>query len=562
MSIRPSGTFALGAVVSALALAGALAEWRLAAAQESPAPASPPPVEASPAPAAPQAAPSPAAPVAPTPAGVAAANEVRAALGSPSCGGTNKAARCHLQLDLPDPTPGARREHYSGITEQVRFRELSVWRQHGGHARAFERLASERAKTMADQLAYFEAGQKEPDPARKDPQQRADCLSCHALRTGAPGDRTRALEGVSCESCHGNAGSGKTADGKVAPGWIDAHAEPGWRARPRAEWESHGMMYTPEVRVVARTCLECHLGTGEGEHRYLSHELYAAGHPPLSFELVTDLALAPHHFRERVGADLVPLDRQPWFYARLWAVGQAVALAETMHRLERALRKSDALDLSFMECFACHHPLDTSQTRRSVAGWRQGTRGFFGEPGEPVLALETWMVARHVAQRLLPKEGFDKLVADVVLLFGSASLRGVKDREGAAAAAGRAAAAAEDLAARAEQQLHVEKADPAAEAKATLEVLREVAGDGEIPYYGFRASEQQAKAIYVLYLVGYGRSEYRPANDERVRSRLDELFGRLYSASREPRPGDYELTGYQTSREALARELPLEPQRH
>jgi hypothetical protein len=489
---------------------------------------------------------------------VAPGATIRAALGSPSCGGTSKAARCHLQLDATDPTP--RRDHYSQIQGSIRFRELAVWRQHGGHARSFERLGTERAKTMADQLAYFEAGQKEPDPARKDPQKRADCLSCHALQTGAAGDPSRPFEGVSCESCHGNAGAGKT-DGKIDPGWIDVHTQSDWWTKSRPEWTNHGMTYLPEVRSWARTCLECHLGTGEGEYRRLTHELYAAGHPPLSFELVTDLALAPHHFRERAGADLVPQDRLPWFDARLWAVGQAVTFTESMRRLEKALRAGPALDLSFLECFACHHALDTTQSRRSLAGWRQGTRGFFGQPGEPVLSLENWMVARHVAKRLLPKETFDKLVENVVSLFDASSLRGIKDRDAAAATAARAAASGDDLAARAEALLHVEKTDAGAEAKDALELLREVAGDGEVGYYGYRAAEQQARAIYVLYLVGLARTEYRPVNDERIRARVDELFGRLYSTNREPRPGDFDLGSYQQAREALLRELPVEAQK-
>jgi hypothetical protein len=448
-----------------------------------------------------------------------------------------------------------RRDHYSRIDGQVRFRELAVWRQNGGHARAYERLASERAKTMAAQLAAFEAGEREPAPERKDPQQRADCLSCHALRTEAPG---APLEGVSCESCHGNSGAAKAADGKTLPGWIDVHTRPEWRTEKREDWATYGMTYIPEVRTWARKCLECHLGTGDGDSRRLTHELYAAGHPPLSFELVSDLALAPHHFRERAGADVIPTDRAGWFDARLWSVGQAVTLAESMRRLEKELRARPALDLAFMECFACHHAIDTSQSRRSLAGWRQGSRGFFGEPGEPVLALESWLVSRHVAKRLLPKDKFDALVADVVKLFDAASLRGVKDREGAIAAAGRAAAAADDLAARAEALLHVEKTDPAAEAKDALELLREVAGDEEVGFYGFRAAEQQAKTVYVLYLVAYGRSEFKPANDDKVRARIDELFGRLYTKEREPRPAEFELAGWQQAREAVARELPAE----
>jgi hypothetical protein len=486
----------------------------------------------------------------------APAGDARVAVGSPVCGGTSKAARCHLQLDAPG---AERRDHYSGIAGQFRFRELATWREHGGHARSYERLTGERGRIMADQLAYWESGQKEPtDSRRKDPTKREDCLSCHALVTGPPSDPARAFEGVSCESCHGNAGSGKDKDGKPLEGWIDAHMQEGWRQRGKEAWASHGMAYTPELRSWAKRCLDCHMGgTGAGESYRLTHALYAAGHPPLSFELVTDLALAPHHFRERVGNEVVPGELVPWFYARLWSVGQAVTLAESMRRLERAFQEP-ALDLAFMECFSCHHALDTTLAQRRLAGWRQSARGFFGAPGEPALALESWMVARHVAKRLLPKEKLEKLVKDVETVFYAASLRSVHQREKARAAATSAAAIADEVTALAEAEARFDPGSASSHAKHALGLLRELASDNEVPYYGFRAAEQQARAFYVLYLVALGRSDYRPANDDRIRARLDELFGLLYTAKREPKPGEFDLVAYQAAREALARELPGE----
>ena len=488
----------------------------------------------------------------------------RAAVGSPACGGTNKAARCHLQLDRAPAAADERPGHYSAITSAVRFRELAIWRERGSHARAFERLSTERARTMAEQLAFWESGQAEPDAARRDPTRRADCLSCHALVPGAPGDppASRKPEGVSCESCHGHAGDGKDEAGKRVEGWIDAHHLPGWREKPREEWDRRGMTYTKDLREWARRCLECHLGTGPrpGRNR-LPHALLAAGHPPLSFELVTDLALAPHHFRERTLAGVVPRELVPWFYARLFAVGQAVTLAESMRRLERTIRERAAPDLAVMECFACHHAIDTTLAARRRAGWRQGTRGFFGEPGEPALGLESWMVARHVAKRLLPKEAFDALVRDVLAVFSAVSLRGVRDRDATAAAAARAAAAADDLAARADAAVRLDPASAKAQAKDALDLLRDVAADAEVPFYGYRAAEQQARALYVLYLVAFARSDERPAAHDKIRDRLDALFGLLYTPAREPRPSEFDLAAYQEARAAVARELPGELKR-
>src|SRR5438552_1754236 len=70
----------------------------------------------------------------------------------------------------------------------------------------------------------------------------------------------------------------------------------------------------------AEKCVACHLA--------IDAEMVAAGHPdPISFELDTFSREIPNHWR----------DKGTWFSARLWSIGQVVALREAAKRLgERA----------------------------------------------------------------------------------------------------------------------------------------------------------------------------------------------------------------------------------
>jgi hypothetical protein len=66
------------------------------------------------------------------------------------------------------------------------------------HAKAFAALATDQAKKVAQSKGIA------------DPQKAADCLKCHVTGHGAPadqlGEKYKADEGVSCESCHGPGG--------------------------------------------------------------------------------------------------------------------------------------------------------------------------------------------------------------------------------------------------------------------------------------------------------------------------------------------------------------------
>jgi Cytochrome c554 and c-prime len=66
------------------------------------------------------------------------------------------------------------------------------------HAKAYETLATDEAKKLAQAKGIA------------DPQKADDCLKCHVTGHGAPadqlGDKVKAEQGVTCESCHGPGG--------------------------------------------------------------------------------------------------------------------------------------------------------------------------------------------------------------------------------------------------------------------------------------------------------------------------------------------------------------------
>jgi hypothetical protein len=119
----------------------------------------------------------------------------------------------------------------------------------------------------------------------------------------------------------------------------------------------------------ARTCLGCHLGNGQ---KVVDHELIAAGHPDLAFELDTFTWAQPAHHNEPK-----PAVGNQMPHVRLWAVGEAVKLAEGMRQLATRAAKSWP-EFAELECYGCHHDLraDSWRIARGYPGRRPGTLQF------------------------------------------------------------------------------------------------------------------------------------------------------------------------------------------
>jgi cytochrome c556 len=190
-----------------------------------------------------------------------------------------------------------------------------------------------------------------------DPTRDRRCAACHVA--GSP--EKSASDGVACEACHG-----------AAIEWLGPHTQ----ANAHPESVKRGMTDLRDVVARAKACLGCHLGRGE---QNVDHDMIAAGHPDLAFELDTFSFAQPSHRR--------PASAQE--RARAWAVGQSVALSEGMQLLGRHAAKGWP-EFSDFECYQCHHDL-------RLESWRiqrgYGTR----RPGSLQLNLARFATLREAA---------------------------------------------------------------------------------------------------------------------------------------------------------------------
>lgn len=328
--------------------------------------------------------------------------------------------------------------------------EYAIWSLNDKHSRAFKVLSEPRSKRMAELLGIADA--------RTD----ARCTSCHVV--GSP--ERAASDGVACEACHG-----------PAEKWLGPHTQ----ANSHAASVAAGMTDTKIARVRAQTCLGCHLGTKD---RVVDHELIAAGHPDLNFELDTFGWAQPAHYREVKPSAGNTLPR-----VRLWAVGQAVALAEGM-RLLAMRADSKWPEFAELECYQCHHDL-------RLDSWRI-QRGYPGrKPGSLAPNMARVEVLRVLVAQAAPdqRQAFDAAVGQVA----SAVANRLNDGPGVAQAASRAAQIGDALAARFDKQDFT-----AEQARAFARAL--AAGIGPIANAGVHAAEVATMSLDSLAAAITGNS--------------------------------------------------------
>lgn len=177
--------------------------------------------------------------------------------------------------------------------------QCDIWEKSDPHHKSFEVLGEGKSPEIAKKLGIAKAGESDR------------CLSCHAVN--APADRRDKKfdisEGNSCESCHG-------------PGekWVKPHETAGWTAGERGKMDAaalmttYGLIDTTNYAARAQMCVACHLS--------IDKDMVDAGHPALKFEMAgyNNYNYGDYlpHWEEAKGKANG---------ARLWAVGQAAALA-------------------------------------------------------------------------------------------------------------------------------------------------------------------------------------------------------------------------------------------
>jgi hypothetical protein len=208
------------------------------------------------------------------------------------------------------------------------------------------------------------------------PDQAPKCLACHSLDAPeAQRARNFTAEGVSCEACHG-----------PATGWLGYHVT---KDAKHDESVRRGMYDTKDLVKRTEKCLTCHLGTSD---KWVDHEMIAAGHPDLVFDLEAFSSAMPRHWHESNGADA-------FGPVRTFAVGQLVHLRSSLDRLARRVEGPVWPEYAELDCFACHHSLTRAEDSwRQAQGYAQRPR-----PGNPPLNVSRWVISRHVLEALDPQ---------------------------------------------------------------------------------------------------------------------------------------------------------------
>ena len=259
--------------------------------------------------------------------------------------------------------------------------EYLTWSRIDKHARAYNILLNERSQRIARNL-----GLKEPAHEAK------ICLDCHAhvIPEKLRGERFKITDGVTCESCHG-----------PAEKWVKTHVEPGNSATAQhAANIDDGMYPTSDAVARAKLCMSCHYGNKD---KLVTHRIMGAGHPRMSFELDTFTEIAPKHF---VVNENYSQRKKVWDGAKTWAIGQALAVSETMSILADPKRGRDGVfpELVLFDCHACHHPMSENR-------WKPKTA--FGpsiSPGLVRLNDSSMLMLRAITRAIEPQLG-DRVTA-------------------------------------------------------------------------------------------------------------------------------------------------------
>jgi hypothetical protein len=245
-------------------------------------------------------------------------------VGSASCSASN----CH---------GGDGSRTVQGTGDPLSPQAYSMWAQQDPHARAFRVLYDKKSQQIAERLGLENAFTAKA------------CLECHAINAGkaalAATARHSLHDGVGCEACHG-----------AAEAWLDQHKWPTWPQVSQQQRQSLGYRDLRNLTERARMCAECHVGS---RNKDVNHDLIAAGHPRMAFELSAYHSNLPKHWKR----EPVPSDQLD---AKLWLLGQVVSAESSAELLAQRAANSRAPwpEFSEYDCFACHHDL-------ADPSWRQ-----------------------------------------------------------------------------------------------------------------------------------------------------------------------------------------------
>ncbi|MEM0943921.1 MAG: multiheme c-type cytochrome [Pseudomonadota bacterium] len=295
---------------------------------------------------------------------------------------------------------------------RVNRNEFTVWHNKTRHSKAYDSLTTPRAQRIAANLGIVEATSADL------------CLSCHAnnVPVSQQAPDFDITEGVTCEVCHGSSVE-----------WLGPHRLS--QQYSHADLVERGLFPTNDPVKRADMCLDCHFGA---QDQFVSHRIYGAGHPRLSFELDSYSWIGAHYnidrdyYERKTVADGV----------KTWAVGAAKMVERRMVLLADDKTGTNGFfpEFAFFDCNTCHH-------RMSELRYQPRETGL--PPGTPKLDDSHMTVLKVALERSNPALG-EQLQAAVLELHQSSAqgrpqLVAAATRVGALAGEAALAIAAHDL---------------------------------------------------------------------------------------------------------------------
>lgn len=228
----------------------------------------------------------------------------------------------------------------------VQQNEYVTWSYFDPHARAYSVLREEQGISIARRLGL------------KNAHEAPECLACHTDTSprAQRGEKFQLSDGIGCETCHGGSEHWLQTHDDASKVTHAANLAAGLRAVER-----------PDVR--AQLCIGCHVGD---TNRFATHQMMAAGHPRLSFELDTYTELwRTSGGREHFQRDDDYLARKGRFEpVQTWLAGLTAITRREADLVEQRLSIADGgfPDFALFNCYSCHRSM-------RVAAWERAEEG-------------------------------------------------------------------------------------------------------------------------------------------------------------------------------------------
>lgn len=316
----------------------------------------------------------------------------------------------------------------------VRLWENKVWGVHDLHSAAYKNLLTSRAPEVKD-------GSNKPNPTAQRMEDNlrrykgenyavwsdTACLACHASTTKPASevppakwtaDSFTGIDGVGCEMCHGHGSLYK--DAHQASRISKVGAPPGavrvvdWREAEPQTKEKWGLVDLRDSAVATTQCASCHVGNMK-EGRFVTHDMYAAGHPPLPpLDLVAFTREQPRHWglpselpyfqwltekKPKVAESVFHVHAGESHVARRFAESTIATLRASVNLGGQlaATAKAEGLDFAAFDCASCHHDLKYPSDRQA--------RGYAGRPGRPLFRPAAFALANVVVDHAARTSG-------------------------------------------------------------------------------------------------------------------------------------------------------------